>query len=161
MQKAAAKRKYIRELNRKNSPYYVDQYGNILEKAPDGGVYVEVLYDSRWDHPVDKAANVEGNQYININNIILKGKAGGHYSNSSYNSRMSVGMTVYFTSGSTYINRVSSPDILSFHAAVLGGCCNNVRANSYASGGRAYATGYVTYASPYVETLSGTASWEF
>lgn len=104
MQKAVAKRKYIRELNRKNSPYYVDQYGNILEKAPDGGVYVEVLYDSRWDHPVDKAANVEGNQYININNIILKGKAGGHYSSSSYNSRMSVGMTVYFTSGSTYIN---------------------------------------------------------
>lgn len=146
----------------KTHPYFIDQYGNVTDVAPTEGTYVEVVYDSRWDQPITRSANTTVYQYININSITLKGSPTGHYASSWYNSRMDVGMTVYFSTTSTNITRVSAPDVLSFYCPLLStSYYSNVRATSYASGGRAYATGYVTYTYPVVETLSGTGSFGY
>lgn len=62
----------------RNSPYFVDQYGNILDTAPAEETYVEVLYDSRWDDTTTRFANAQVQQYININGIVLRGSSRGY-----------------------------------------------------------------------------------
>ena len=145
----------------RNSPYFVDQYGNILDTAPAEGTYVEVLYDSRWDDTSTRSANAQVQQYININGIVLRGPSSGYYASSFYNCTMSVGMYIYFDASSLYISSVGSPTILSFYCPCDASGRSAPWASSYASGGRAYATGYVTYRYHTVETLSGTGSWGY
>ncbi|CDD50543.1 unknown [Firmicutes bacterium CAG:308] len=140
-------------------PYYVDEEGNILKERPSTGMYVEVLYDSRWDNKeIVNGTRATAYQYININNIVLKSSPTGHYANSIYYSRINVGMTVYFDTNTMRITSVDNASVLSTYCPILTSH-SAATVSAYASGGRAYATGYITYYDPYVETLSGTGSW--
>ena len=143
----------------RDTPYYIDRFGNITSEVPSDDFYVEVLYDSRWDNNL--LASSTASQYINIHGIILRGRAGGSYSNSQYNCRMDVGLYVYFNSSTLNITSVGSPTVIYFYCPTSSSGRSAPWATSYASGGRAYVTGYVTYYYYTTETLSGTASWGF
>ncbi|MEJ8738557.1 hypothetical protein WKT02_14000 [Erysipelotrichaceae bacterium HCN-30851] len=147
---------YLPVVTDKKSPYYVDQYGNILDEAPSEGTYVHVLYDSRWDTSPNARTTVY--QYININNIQLKGSSSGHYSIDWYNTRINVGMTVYWDSKSYRVTKIENPSILSYNCPLLSAHSEPWITTSV-SGGRAVVKGYITYLEPYKETLTGSGSW--
>lgn len=150
--------------SQRNTPYYVDQNGKILDTAPMGEPYVEVLYDSRWDTKTNSElttrAGTTAYQYININGIVLKGSSGGHYSVSWYNTTINVGMYVYFNTSTLNITSVKDATVLYTNCPLISSH-SNAWVSASASGGRAHAKGYITYYEPYRETLTGSGSWGF
>lgn len=57
-------------------------------------MYVEVLYDSRWDDDSNLyslGTRTTAYQYININNIVLKRSPSGHYESSAYYTKINAG----------------------------------------------------------------------